>query len=72
MFSRLQFFQKRCFWIIVSFYEVSFWKGIDMIEKLDWVHPRLEEVGMLLSDPEVVKDQKRWQQLVREHARLEP
>ena len=43
-----------------------------MIEKLDWVHPRLEEVGMLLSDPEVVKDQKRWQQLVREHARLEP
>ena len=29
MFFWLQFFQKRCFWIIVSFYEVPFWKGID-------------------------------------------
>ena len=43
-----------------------------MLDKLDWVRPRFEEVGMLLSDPEVVKDQKRWQALVKEHARLEP
>lgn len=43
-----------------------------MLDKLDWVRPRFEEVGMLLSDPDVVKDQKRWQSLVREHARLEP
>jgi peptide chain release factor 1 len=43
-----------------------------MIRQLDWVRPRLEEVGMLLSDPEVVRDQPRWQQLAREHSRLEP
>ena len=43
-----------------------------MIEKLDWVHPRLEELGMLLSEPGVVADQKRWQSLMKEHARLEP
>lgn len=22
-----------------------------MLKKLDWVHPRMEELGMLLSDP---------------------
>ncbi len=43
-----------------------------MIRQLDWVRPRLEEVGMLLSDPEVVRDQPKWQQLAREHSRLEP
>lgn len=28
-----------------------------MLKKLDWVHPRMEELGMLLSDPAVVQDQ---------------
>ena len=27
-----------------------------MLKKLDWVHPRMEELGMLLSDPAVVQD----------------
>ena len=43
-----------------------------MLDKLDWIHPRFEEVGMLLSDPDIVKDQGKWQSLVKEHARLEP
>ena len=43
-----------------------------MLDKLDWVRPRMEELGMLLSDPAVVQDQERWRALMREHSRLEP
>ena len=43
-----------------------------MIEKLDWVQPRFEELGALLSDPEVVQDQEKWRKLMREHNQLEP
>lgn len=43
-----------------------------MLERLDWVKGRYEELSMLLSQPEVVADQARWQRLLREHAQLEP
>ena len=43
-----------------------------MLDKLDWVQPRLEELGALLSDPEVVADQEKWRALMREHSQLEP
>lgn len=43
-----------------------------MLEKLDWVHPRYEELGALLSDPDVVQDQEKWRALMREHSQLEP
>ena len=43
-----------------------------MIEKLDWVQPRFEELGALLSDPEVVQDQEKWRKLMRGHNQLEP
>lgn len=43
-----------------------------MLDKLDWVHPRFEELGALLSDPTVVQDQERWRALMREHSQLEP
>ncbi|MGN0773929.1 MAG: peptide chain release factor 1 [Candidatus Ventricola sp.] len=43
-----------------------------MLDKLDWVHPRYEELGALLSDPAVVQDQEKWRALMREHSRLEP
>lgn len=43
-----------------------------MLDKLEWVHPRLEELGALLSDPDVVSDQEKWRALMKEHSRLEP
>ena len=43
-----------------------------MLDKLDWVHPRMEELGVLLSDPNVVQDQEKWRALMREHSQLEP
>ena len=43
-----------------------------MLKKLDWVHPRMEELGMLLSDPAVAQDQEKWRALMREHSQLEP
>ena len=43
-----------------------------MLEKLDWVLPRFEELGALLSDPDVVQDQEKWRKLMREHNQLEP
>ena len=42
-----------------------------MLDKLDWVHPRYEELGALLSDPTVVQDQEKWRALMREHSQLE-
>ena len=42
-----------------------------MLDKLDWVHPRVEELGALLSDPAVVQDQEKWRALMREHSQLE-
>ena len=43
-----------------------------MLDKLGWVHPRFEELGALLSEPDVVSDQERWRALMREHSQLEP
>ena len=43
-----------------------------MLDKLDWVQPRLEELGALLSDPDVVANQEKWRLLMREHSQLEP
>ncbi len=43
-----------------------------MLDKLDWVHLRMEELGALLSDPAVVADQERWRALMKEHSQLEP
>ncbi len=42
-----------------------------MVEKLVDIKSRFEEVGLLLSQPETVKDQKRFQQLSKEYRDLE-
>ncbi len=43
-----------------------------MLEKIEWIRGRYEELGMLLSQPETVADQARWRALMKEHAQLEP
>ena len=43
-----------------------------MLRRLDWVRPRFEELGELLSQPEIVQDQEKWRSLMREHSQLEP
>ena len=43
-----------------------------MLEKLDWIRGRYEELGMLLSQPDTVADQEKWRALMKEHAQLEP
>ena len=43
-----------------------------MLDKLDWIRPKYEELSMQLSLPEVAADQSRWRALMREHAQLEP
>ena len=43
-----------------------------MLSRLDWVHPRFEELGAMLSDPQVTQDQAKWRALMREHSQLEP
>ncbi|MCL2810519.1 MAG: peptide chain release factor 1 [Clostridia bacterium] len=43
-----------------------------MLEKLEWIRGRYEELGMLLSQPDTVVDQTRWRALMKEHAQLEP
>ncbi len=43
-----------------------------MLDKLDWVQPRMEELEVLLSDPTVVQNQEKWRALMQEHRRLEP
>lgn len=43
-----------------------------MLDRLDWVLPRFEELGVMLSQPEVAQDQTRYRALMREHSQLEP
>ena len=43
-----------------------------ILEKLDGLSERLEEVNSLLGDPEIIADQKRFRDLSREHAGLQP
>ncbi len=43
-----------------------------ILEKLDGLSERLEEVNSLLGDPEIIADQKRFRDLSREYAGLHP
>ncbi|MEQ9567649.1 MAG: PCRF domain-containing protein, partial [Pseudomonadales bacterium] len=40
--------------------------------KLDLLCDRYEEVGALMSDPDVINNQDRFRELAREYAELEP
>jgi peptide chain release factor 1 len=43
-----------------------------LLERLDRLAERYEEVGALLSDPSVINDQNQFRKLSREHAELDP
>ncbi len=42
-----------------------------MLEKLDILEARYEELALVIADPEVINRQEEWQALVKEHASLE-
>ncbi|GAB6107613.1 peptide chain release factor 1 [Fusibacter bizertensis] len=41
-----------------------------MFDKLEFIEEKYEELGLKLSDPEVINDQKQWQRLMKEHSEL--
>lgn len=43
-----------------------------ILDKLDRLHDRYEEIGHLLSDPDVIGDQNKFRELSKEYAELEP
>lgn len=43
-----------------------------MLKKLELLEKRFHELGMTISDPEVIAKQDEWQQLMKEHARIQP
>lgn len=43
-----------------------------MIEKLKQMKEKFIQITALISDPDVIADTKRWQQLCKEHSNLEP
>ncbi len=43
-----------------------------IIEKLENLSERFEEISMLLSDPDVISDQNRFRDLSKEYAELKP
>lgn len=43
-----------------------------LLDRLDWVRPRFEELGALLSDPDIAADAEKWRALMQEHSKLEP
>ena len=44
---------------------------MDILEKLDGLVPRFEEISTLITDPDVIADQKRYVQLTKEYKNLE-
>ncbi len=43
-----------------------------MLEQLQTIIDRYEELNLLLSDPHVIQDQERYRRLIQEHASLQP
>ena len=43
-----------------------------MFKKLDFILEKYDELGRLVSDPEVISDQQRWQKSMREMGEMEP
>lgn len=42
-----------------------------MLEKLDFIEEKFDDLTKKISDPEVISDQQEWQKLMKEHAELE-
>lgn len=42
-----------------------------MLDKLDFIEKRYEELNKAISDPEIINNQQEWQKLVKEHAEIE-
>lgn len=42
-----------------------------MIDKLQAIEDKYEDLSHMISDPEVINDQAQWQKLIKEHANLE-
>ncbi|HHU63314.1 MAG TPA: peptide chain release factor 1 [Clostridiales bacterium] len=42
-----------------------------MLDKLDFIENKYEELSRKISDPEVIADQKKWKALVKEHSDIE-
>ncbi len=43
-----------------------------MFDKLEFIEEKYEELGLKLSEPEVISDQNAWQKLMREHSEMTP
>lgn len=43
-----------------------------MLQKLDFLQEKYEDLTVKISDPDVINDQNQWQKLVKEHADLQP
>jgi peptide chain release factor 1 len=43
-----------------------------MLDKLEFIEEKYEDLGNKISEPEVIADQSLWQKLVKEHAGMEP
>src|SRR5690554_3804329 len=42
-----------------------------MLEKLDYIEKRYEQLNTSISDPDIIANQDEWKKLVKEHATLE-
>ena len=43
-----------------------------MLEKLQFLQDKYEDLTVKVSDPDVINDQNLWQTLVKEHTELQP
>ena len=42
-----------------------------MLQRLDFLEQKYEELSIKISDPEVMSNQKEWQKLCKDHSELE-
>jgi peptide chain release factor 1 len=43
-----------------------------MFDKLEFIEEKYEELGLKISDPNVIEDQNTWQKLMKEHSEMTP
>lgn len=47
-------------------------RGENMLQKLDFLQEKYEDLSVKIGDPEVINNQNLWKKLVKEHSELEP
>jgi peptide chain release factor 1 len=66
-----KFFANLIYCVIIINCENNVWSDNMMLERLNFIENKYEELSRKISDPSIMADQKEWQKLCKEHSDIE-